>query len=229
MFFCIDLVFATNFLELDDVNLATNFEIDDEAVVATESIIIHGIKPETSSEIIEDEASARIITSRNSDPDITANILNSDNVITNAVIDPITKGNISTYIVKENAEVTFYFLSDLIDLSSIQIQNFYYRTINNRTVKVRCRDFAFNGHLTTTIIPDKTYSILKATNRLEDALFIYQIDYKVSNADTVEDKSVKFAFRIVSDKEYDMYKGMESKPVVEKNNGEIKRPKKVEN
>ena len=43
----------------------------------------------------------------NIDDDITVNLKNNEYVLTNAVINPVTNNNISTYIVKDNVPISF--------------------------------------------------------------------------------------------------------------------------
>lgn len=225
MFFCIDLVFATNSEIIIYDPDSTSSEII-ETIESIEDIDNIG-NVVTSSEIISTEASTRVITNRSNEPDITANVLNNDFIVTHAVIDPLSKGNIETFIVKNNVPVSFYFINGNIVPESINIQNYYYRTLNNRTIKIRCRDYSYTGSSSFNIIPDKVFNMLKAINKLDDSLFIHEVAYKTRVNNSEEEKTLRFAFKIVTDQEYNMYKNMEEKPVIEES-GEIKRPKKVD-
>ena len=178
----------------------------------------------TSSEI----ESTKVITPMDNGPDIIASVVDSDFVVSSAVIDPETKGNIETYIVKDNSKITFYIANANIDPHTTSLQNYYYRTINNKNVKIRCRDFLYNSNENLNIVPSSAFANLKASNVIDGCLFIYQIDYKTMSENGLEDKSKKFAFKIVSEKEYDMYHDIENKKHEDKN-GEIKRPRKVDN
>lgn len=203
MFFCINLVFATS---VDTISELAYMDI-----TATDN--------ETNS-----EAGARVIKGGENEPDINSGIEGSDFVISNAVIDPSSKGNIETYIVKDNAKIGFYIINNKINPQDVYIQNYYYMPIGNRNAKIRCRDYRYNIFGTYNIAPDKVYGNLKSTDKLSDCLFIYQIDYKISGEE--ENKTLTFAYKIVSDDEFVMYQNMEIKPVIEQD-GEIKRPKKV--
>ena len=203
MFFCINLVFATS---VDTISELAYID-----VTATDN--------ETNS-----EAGARDIKGGENEPDINSGIEGSDFVISNAVIDPSSNGNIETYIVKDNAKIGFYIINSKINPQDVYIQNYYYMPIGNRNAKIRCRDYRYNIFGTYNIAPDKVYGNLKSTDKKSDCLFIYQIDYKISGEE--DNKTLTFAYKIVSDDEFVMYQNMEIKPVIEKD-GEIKRPKKV--
>ena len=84
---------------------------------------------------------------------------------------------------------------------------FYYRTIKNKSVKIRCLDTLYLGGNDISIVPDDAYSILKATNRLNGCIFIFNFEYKLADKDgKIYDKSIQYAFKIVSDREFRMYK-----------------------
>ena len=68
----------------------------------------------------------------NIDDDITVNLKNNEYVLTNAVIDPVTKNNISTYIVKDNVPISFNLVNNDILRENVHILNFYYRTYKNK-------------------------------------------------------------------------------------------------
>lgn len=148
-------------------------------------------------------------------------------MITDAVIDPSSKGNIETFVVKDNAPIAFYIINSDIDHNNIYIENYYYRTISNRTAKVRCRDFKYNSNTGIRIVPNKLYGKLKATDKINDCLFIYDIKYRLHTNAGEEDRLMRFAFKIVPEDEYIMYQNIEVKPVIDDGN-EIKRPKKVD-
>lgn len=172
-------------------------------------------------------ANARVI-GRMKEPDVTVNIINSEYVLTNAVLDPTTKGNIETYIVKDNVDTVFSLLHGTEERGKALLHNYYYTTFKNKNLIIRCFDTMYFGGTAINIVPQKIYDILKVTNKLEECLFIFELEYEVKNeTNELENKTKKYAFKIVSDREYDMYKNME-KPVEEEENGVIKRPKKRE-
>lgn len=170
---------------------------------------------------------ARII-GRSKEPDVTVNIVNSEYVLTNAVLDPTTKGNIETYIVKDNVDTVFSLFHGAEERRYATLRNYYYRPYKNKNLTIRCFDTTYFGGTAINIVPQKIYDVLKVTNRLEDCLFIFELEYDVKNDDeVVEKRKKKYAFKIVNEKDYEMYKNME-KPVIEEDDGVIKRPKKRE-
>lgn len=158
--------------------------------------------------------------------DITINFKNNDYVLTNAVIDPFSKNNIYTYIVKENVPVSFNLVNVNVSPRQALLKIFYYRTIKNKNIKIRCLDTFYAGGHDISIVPDAAYSVLKATNRLNGCLFIFQFEYTmVGEEDKIEDKTIQYAFKIVSDREYNMYKEMEEFNAIKAHNDSIVRPK----
>ena len=80
-----------------------------------------------------------------------------------------------------------------------------------------------------SIVPDAAFNVLKVTNRLNGCLFIFQFEYKIVEEDgKIEDKTIQYAFKIVSDREYNMYKEMEEFNRVKAHNDSIIRPRKRE-
>ena len=59
-----------------------------------------------------------------------------------------------------------------------------------------------------SIVADTNYQVLKATKRLDNCLFIFDINYTVKENNKSVDKKQGFYFMIVSDKEFEMYKSM---------------------
>lgn len=148
-------------------------------------------------------------------------------MLTNAVIDPFTKSNIYTYIVKENVSVSFNLVNTNMMPREALLKLFYYRTIKNKSVKIRCLDTLYLGGNDISIVPDDAYSILKATNRLNGCIFIFNFEYKLADKDgKIYDKSIQYAFKIVSEREFRMYKDMEEFNAIKAYNDSIIRPKK---
>lgn len=148
--------------------------------------------------------------------------------MTNAVIDPFTKNNIYTYIVKENVPISFNLVSTQMDPRQALLRIFYYRNIKNKNVKIRCLDTIYFGGNDIKIVPEAVFSILKATNRLHGCIFIFNFEYKVvDDSKQIVDKTLQYAFKIVSDREYKMYKDMEEFNAAKAYNDSIIRPKKV--
>ena len=160
--------------------------------------------------------------------DITINLKDNDYVLTNAVIDPFTKSNIYTYIVKENVSISFNLVNTNMDPRQALLKLYYYRTIKNKSLKIRCLDTFYSGGNDISIVPDSAFSILKATNRLNGCIFIFNFEYKIVDKDgKILDKSIQYAFKIVSDREYKMYKDMEAFNAAKAYNDSIIRPKKT--
>ena len=163
----------------------------------------------------------------NKELDININLKENDYVLTSAVIDPFTKSNISTYIVKDNAEISFTLSNMSMQPFEALLRNYYYRTLNNKSIKIRCLDTLYFSGTNINIVPNAAYSILKATNRLNGCIFIFQFDYKVLDENNnIIDKTLNYAFKIVSDREFKMYKDMEEYNAVKAYNDRILRPKK---
>ena len=160
--------------------------------------------------------------------DITINLKDNDYVLTNAVIDPFTKNNIYTYIVKDNVPVSFNLVSSKMSPRQALLRIFYYRTIKNKNIKIRCLDTLYSGGKDISIVPDEAFSVLKATNRLNGCTFIFSFDYKVVDKDEqIVDKTLQYAFKIVSEREYKMYKDMEEFNAVKAYNDSIIKPKRI--
>ena len=150
-------------------------------------------------------------------------------MLTNAVIDPFTKSNIYTYIVNENVPISFNLVNTNMNPRQALLKIFYYRTIKNKNIKIRCLDTLYLGGGDIKIVPDAAFNVLKATHRLNSCIFIFNFEYKVVNADKqIVDKSIQYAFKIVSDREYKLYKDMEEFNAVKAYNDSIIRPKNVQ-
>lgn len=105
------------------------------------------------------------------------------------------------------------------------LRNYYYRSFDGKNIKIRCIDTSYFGGTLIRIVPENIYNVLKITNRLEDCLFIFEFEYIIKNQDKDETRLKKFAFKIVSNKEYEMYQNIE-KPFDIDTGDEIRRPRK---
>lgn len=130
----------------------------------------------------------------------------------------------STYVVKENVPIFFSMVNHDIDSANVLFKNYYYRTIKNKNIKIRCVDTIYYGGALTNIVPNEAYTVLKATNRLYGCTFIVELTYRVNENKKLSEKVTEFAFKILSEKEFNMYKKMEDAKKVEKET--IVRPKK---
>lgn len=143
------------------------------------------------------------------------------------MIDPFTKDNIFTYIVKENVPISFNLVNVKMNPRQAILRNFYYRTVRNKNIKIRCLDTIYFGGNKINIVPNEAFSVLKATNRLNGCIFIFQFEYDLVENNKINNKVMQFAFKIVSEKEYKMYEDMEIFNKIKEKNEKIIRPKKV--
>lgn len=169
----------------------------------------------------------------NIEKDITINLKDNEYVLTNAVIDPYTKNNISTYIVKGNVPISFNLANADMNREGVKLRVFYYRKLKNRNTLNRCCDIVYPSGKEINIIPSFTYEKLKSKNWLSNCIIIIRLEYDIKalqfgpvKNDVRVNKSAEFAFKIVSEDEFNMYKKMEEEKIVEEENGEIKRPKR---
>lgn len=153
----------------------------------------------------------------------------NDYVLSDVIINPMTKTNVSAYIVKENATLKFSIVNDDIDLNTVVINNYYYRNFKSRNIKIKCIDTAYNADRNMTIIPQSDYLLLNAKNRLHSCLFIFTVNYKMKNAENSNFLNESFYFKIVPEEEFNMYREMlRTFDVPTTQNNEILRPKKIE-
>ena len=150
----------------------------------------------------------------------------TDFVLTSAVIDPKTKSNITTYITKDNVPIKFNLVNHEIDSNQSILRIYYYRTVRNKAVKIRCLDTIYFGGSVLNLVPASLFNVLRATNRLNSCLFMYDFEYKTSNKKETADKNMVYAFKVVTDKEDEMYKALEKAKNQDEENGVILRPKK---
>ena len=115
----------------------------------------------------------------NIEKDITINLKDNEYVLTNAVIDPSTKNNISTYIVKGNVPISFNLANADMNRDGVNLRVFYYRKIKNRNTINRCCDIVYPSGKEINIIPSFTYDRLKAKNWLSNCLIIIRLEYDI--------------------------------------------------
>ena len=194
--------------------------------------------------------------------DLTLKIDNSEYLINNSIIDPLTRNNVSGYIITDNVVCSINLSNRDIINKPFRLESYYYTLYKGKYIKVRCKDYDYNNGTIINIVPNNTYPLLKSTNRILDTLFVIDVNYDVinnnakeevkkllidneninsetiiseylnennmyidANDNYVESRNKKFYFKIVSNKEYLMYKNLEKKDE-EENSKEIKRPKK---
>lgn len=150
-------------------------------------------------------------------------------MLTNAVIDPFTKSNIYTYIVRENVPISFNLVNTNMSPRQALLKIYYYRSIKNKNIKIRCLDTLYSSGKDINIVPEAAFTVLKATNRLNACIFIFNFEYKIVDKDKqIVDKTIQYSFKIVSDREYKMYKDMEEFNAIKAYNDSIIRPKKLQ-
>lgn len=172
----------------------------------------------------------------NIEDDITVNLKDNEYVLTDAVINPVTKNNISTYMVKNNVPISFNLANADINRDSVHLQNYYYRTYKNKNLTIRCFDGIYVGGKDVNVLPSQVYDYLESKKKLNNNLIMLKLNYSVkplqfgpTNDENAVNKSVEFAFKIVSDEEFEMYRKMEEEKHKEENETEIRRPRKQKN
>lgn len=173
-------------------------------------------------------ADARI-TKEEGKQDIVVSPAVNDYILTDAVIDPITKNNIDTYILKDNMKVSFSFSNHNLKSDAIVLSHYYLTTLKSKVLKIRCRDTAYVPGIELDVVPPIAYAVLKATGRIDDCIFVYNVTYTTENNGEKVEKTQNIYFKVVSEKEYNAYRSMKhlnEETVETKETGEIKRPKK---
>ena len=171
----------------------------------------------------------------NIEEDITVNLKDNDYVLTNAVIDPVSKNNIRTYMVKNNVPISFNLANADINRDSVYLSNFYYRTYKNKNLIIKCYEAMYHGGKDVNVLPTRVYDYLDSKKKSNINIIVFRLNYNVKpiqfgpvKNDEAISKSVEFAFKIVSDEEFDMYKKMEETKNEEEEKV-IKRPKRQKN
>ena len=171
----------------------------------------------------------------NIEEDITVNLKDNEYVLTNAVIDPVSKNNISTYMVKNNVPISFNLVNTDINRDNVHLSNFYYKIYKNKNLIIRCYESIYHGGKVLNVLPTQVYDRLDAKKKANINLIIFRLNYNLKpmqlesdNNEEEINKSLEFAFKIVSDEEFEMYKKMEEEKNKE-DETEIKRPRKQKN
>ena len=119
------------------------------------------------------------------------------------------------------------FLNINIDNHYSLLQNYYYRSMFNKNLKIRCLDSTYVSGVSIDIVPENTYNMLFATKKIYNCLFIYQFNYTEETSEGIIENETKIAFKIVTDEEYKMYEDMKKSTLFQEEEGLIKRPKKI--
>lgn len=128
--------------------------------------------------------------------------------------------------------ISFNLANADMNREGVVLRNLYYKKYKNRNTLNRCCDMIYPSGKEISIIPSYTYNRLKSKKWLGNSLIIFKFEYDVKalqfgteNNDERINKSLEFAFKIVSEDEYNMYKKMEEEKIKKTNDNEIKRPK----
>ena len=145
----------------------------------------------------------------------------------------MTKNNISTYIVKNNVPISFNLANADINRESVHLLNFYYKTYKNKNLIIRCYESIYPGGKEVSVLPSQVYDYLESKKKLSNNLILFRLTYNVkpiqfgpTKNDEWVNKSIDFAFKIVTDEEFEMYKKMEEEKHLEEDETVIRRPKK---
>lgn len=156
--------------------------------------------------------------------DVVANFKTDGYVITGAVEDPITRENVSAYIIKENTPIVFSFVNKDISANGGSVSNLYYRKYKGKNIIIRSRDFPYIPTTEFMAIHEDTYDVLKATNRLYDTLFKYVVKYNIEKNGEIVESEMSFYFKVVNEKDYEDYKKAFEATFKHTDGEEIKRP-----
>lgn len=160
-------------------------------------------------------------------PDITISIKSKEYIVIDTIIDPITKDNVKTYILKDNQPISFNFANYEVVSKQAFVENYYYTQYNNKNIKLRSREFEYTPGTELMAVRDETFVPLKATGRLNDCLFKYTLSYDVLTNGTTKNGETTFYIMIVPASEYDAYKKTITVEEETVKSGEVKRPKKA--
>ena len=66
--------------------------------------------------------------------------------------------------------------------SSMAMKVYYYKKFRGKDIKVMCLEDNLEPSKKTNVIPNQVFTSLKSTRRINDTLFIIELDYKKKNA-----------------------------------------------
>ena len=143
---------------------------------------------------------------------------NADNyVMSNAVLDPYTRENIMTMIVKDNLKIKFRILDYKVDVNTLFIENYYYTSYKDKNIKIKCIDSKYIANEFVDIVPKNIYDLLLVKKNLNKCLFVQNINYEKNiydeknNVIGTKKESYRFNFKIVDEKEFNAYKNLTKK------------------
>ena len=106
---------------------------------------------------------------------------------------------------------------------------YYYKKFRGKDIKIMCLEDSVEPSKKINVIPNQVFTSLKSTRRINDTLFVVELDYKRKYTnEEVEDCKKKYYFRYVSDRQYEMYKEIEDENKRKMEETKIFRPKKQE-
>lgn len=154
----------------------------------------------------------------------------ADFLLSYNILDPMTKYNVEGYIIKNNGDMKVSYTNMNIITPKLKMTLYYYKKIKGKNIKIMCLEDEIEPSKNLNVIPSQVYTSLKSTKRINDTLFVVELDYqrKYIN-EKVEDCKKKYYFRYVSDRQYEMYKDIEEENKKRIEETKIFRPKKQEN
>ena len=142
-------------------------------------------------------------------------------------LDPITKYNVEGYIIKNNGDMNIAYTNMNITTPKMNMKVYYYKRFRGKDIKVMCLEDSIEPSKKINVIPNQVFTSLKSTRRINDTLFIIELDYKRKYSNEQEEScNKKYYFRYVSDRQYEMYKSIEEENKKKIEETKIFRPKK---
>ena len=187
--------------------------------------------------------------------DLVINVNEDECIYSDKIVDPLTRYNISGYIIKDNTSISINLSNRNILARPLVLINYYCRILNGKNIMIKNMDQRYTPSTKINVIPEHTYKMLKSTNRLKDRLFMLKVKYDVINNDLInqypnlasmsntdmsifkldiyrdrndnfiETKEQTFCFQLVSADEFEAYKLINKKSGESDNSTKIKSPK----
>ena len=85
---------------------------------------------------------------------------------------------------------------------NMDMKVYYYKRFRGKDIKVMCLEDSIEPSKKINVIPNQVFTSLKSTRRINDTLFVIELNYKrkYSN-EPIENCSKKYYFRYVSDRQ----------------------------
>ena len=151
----------------------------------------------------------------------------NDFLLSYNILDPVSKYNVEGYIIKNNGDMNVSYTNMNIITPNMDMKVYYYKRFRGKDIKVMCLEDSIEPSKKINVIPNQVFTSLKSTRRINDTLFVIELNYKrkYSN-EPIENCSKKYYFRYVSDRQYEMYKEIEEENKKKIEETKIFRPKK---